>query len=328
MLAKGKRLKIELWGVRGSLPAPRAPQSQRDHIVSILKRAQKEKIKTPQQLKKFVNSLESWELYGYGGHTSCVELTSKKAHVIVDGGSGLRALGEKLLHIGEQKEFHIILTHFHWDHLIGIPFFTPIFMSGYTLHFYAVQPELETAIRAKFEKPFFPVPYEELKSKIFFHKLDARRPHEFGDMIITPYLLDHPDPCYGLRVECEGKVYGHVIDTECIRTTREELGEDLPLYQNVDLMLFDAQYTLKEAAEKVHWGHASAIIGLEVGMRENIKHMLFVHHDPSASDKRIHLAEEEAGRAFESSKRISKMQGVKIPKIKWSFAREGLVIQL
>lgn len=328
MISKGKSLRVELWGVRGSLPKPKTPEEIRKNIETLLKRAVKSKVKTPQQVKSFLKSQPSWELYGFGGNTSCVEIESKSAHLIIDGGSGIHGLAQKLIQSRERKEFHIVMTHFHWDHLVGLPFFIPFFVPGYKIHFYAVQPELEKVIRAVFKRPYFPVPFEDLKAEIHFHKLEERKLHMFGDMKVTPYLLDHPDPCYGLRIESGGKVYSHVVDTEATRTSKEELGADLPLYQNVDLMLFDAQYTLKEATEKVHWGHSSAIMGLELALRENIKKIVFVHHDPASSDEHIVECEREARLALDSSLRLLKMENQKAHKIDWSFGREGSVYHL
>jgi phosphoribosyl 1,2-cyclic phosphodiesterase len=328
MIGKGKSLRIELWGVRGSLPTPTTPEAAKNNIQNILKSAVKEKVKSPDQAKAFIKNLPSWKLYGFGGNTSCVEVESQTSHLIIDGGSGIHGLAQKMLKNRDRKEFHIVMTHFHWDHLIGLPFFTPLFIPGYTVHFYAVQPELEQVVRSVFKRPYFPVPFEELKSKIHFHKLEARKPHTFGDMKLTPYLLDHPDPCFGFKIECGGKTYSHVVDTEATRTSQEEMGQDLPLYQGVDLMLFDAQYTLKETTEKVHWGHSSAIMGLEIALRENIKKIIFVHHDPASSDEHIVECQNEAQAALNSSIRLLKLEGRKPPKIDWTFGREGLVFYL
>lgn len=328
MISKDKTLRIELWGVRGSLPTPKTPGSIRKNIEAVLRSAVKAKVKTTDQINAFLKSQPEWQLSSYGGNTSCVEVQSDKAHLILDGGSGIHGLAQKMLQSRDRKEFHILMTHFHWDHLIGLPFFTPLFVPGYTIHFHAVQPELEEAIRSVFRKPYFPVPFEELRSKIHFHKLKERAPNAFGDIVVTPYLLDHPDPCYGFKIQSGGKTYSHVVDTEATRTSREEMGLDLPLYQGVDLMLFDAQYTLKEATEKVHWGHSSAIMGLEIALRENIKKIVFVHHDPASSDEHIVACENEARIAMESSIRLMKMEGQKAPKIQWLFGREGQIFHL
>jgi phosphoribosyl 1,2-cyclic phosphodiesterase len=212
--------------------------------------------------------------------------------------------------------------------VIGLPFFTPHFIPGCEVHYYAVQPELEKLIRGIFQKPYFPVPFEALKAKIVFHVMDPRKPYKLDDMTITPYKLDHPDPCWGLKVECGGKAYAHCVDTEGTRVTREELAEDLPLYQNIDLMYFDAQYTLPELAEKANWGHSAAQVGLDIALREGIKSVLFAHHDPGARVEQVLELKRQTREYYESRERFAKQRDQKLPVVKWDFAHEGLEINL
>src|SRR5690606_23912279 len=135
------------------------------------------------------------------------------------------------------------LTHFHWDHLIGLPFFIPIFIPGNKIHFYAPHDDLEENIRLMFRKPNFPVEFENLGAQIFFHKLEPRKTRKFWDMNVTPYQLDHPYPCWGYKIEKNGKIFSHCVDSAMTRVSREDLGDDLPLYQDADIALMDAQYT-------------------------------------------------------------------------------------
>src|SRR5690606_9606456 len=183
-------------------------------------------------------------------------------------------------------------------------------------------------IRAVFKKPFFPVPYEYLGAEIRFHALEPRRPFRIGDLEITPYQLDHPDPCWGYRFDHGGKAYAHCVDTEARRVTREELGPDLPLYQNVDLMVFDAQYTVMETLEKIDWGHAAASIGLDLAMREGIKRVLFMHHDPASSDEKVAEAEAEARRYYETQLKAARKNKEPVHEVEWSFAEEGMTVTL
>jgi phosphoribosyl 1,2-cyclic phosphodiesterase len=225
-------------------------------------------------------------------------------------------------------EVHLLLTHFHWDHLIGLPFFTPIFIPGNVVHVYAVQDDLEEVFKTLFKKPFFPVPLAELGAKNVYHRLKPRKVHHLGDMAFTPYQLDHPDPCWGFRFEKDSRVYSHCVDTECKRVSPQELGPDLPLYQNVDLMVFDAQYTLMETVEKVNWGHAAASLGLDLAMREGIKRVVFMHHDPASTDEKISAAEAQARKYYESQlKRIEKGDKSLRP-VEWLFAQEGMVLDV
>jgi phosphoribosyl 1,2-cyclic phosphodiesterase len=230
---------------------------------------------------------------------------------------------------GEGKgEAHLLFTHFHWDHLIGLPFFTPIFIPGNKIHVYAVQEDLPQVFQTVFKKPYFPVALEQLGAEIVYHRLELRQPSRIGGIQFTPYQLDHPDPCFGYRFEAQGKTFSHCVDTECLRFSREELGADLPLYQDVDLMLFDAQYTLIEQHEKMNWGHASANLGLDIGMREGIRKMLFMHHDPGSSLERIESAEDQARRYYDDRVKEARRSGERFHEVEWEFAREGTIFEL
>jgi ribonuclease BN (tRNA processing enzyme) len=118
------------------------------------------------------------------------------------------------------------------------------------------------------------------------------------------------------------------VDTECKRITREELGPDLPLYQGVDLMTFDAQYTLMETLEKIDWGHAAASLGLDIAMRENIKRVLFMHHDPASTSEKVAAAEVQARRYYESQIKSARRADQTLHPVEWSFAFDGLTIEL
>ncbi len=149
-----------------------------------------------------------------------------------------------------------------------------------------------------------------------------------GDIELTPYQLDHPDPCWGFKIKNAGKTFSLCVDTECTRASAEAMGPDLPLYQGVDAMLFDGQYTLAEAAERVSWGHSTASIGLDIAMREGIKEIYFAHHDPSLSDKSIADSEKQAREYYESQLKTERRAGRGAHEVDWSFAYEGLVISL
>jgi len=327
-------MRIKIWGARGSLPTPQTPQliesSLRDLLIEFLSDHYHQGQATLVDIDRFLGSLPRHRFGGYGGNTLCVAVQSKTQEVFIDGGSGIRLAGYEMMNgpLGHGKgKLHILFTHFHWDHLMGLPFLTPIFIPGNEIHMYAVQPDLEGVIRQVFSKPFFPVPFDRLESKIIFHRLEPRKEMVISDMAITPYELDHPDPCWGFKIKTGGRTYSHCVDTECLRSTRDDLGADLPLYQNVDLMLFDAQYTLKEAHEKVHWGHASAVSGLEIGMREGIRKMLFLHHDPASSNEKIADAEAQAAEFYKKHLEDLRRAGP-APEVQWAFAYEGMTVQV
>ena len=315
--------KVKLWGVRGSIPSAPSPQQWNQHFTALI--SSQNETSGGKALPDFFNQNNVARVGGYGTATTCIEVTSPKSRIIIDGGTGIRSFSERLTqgYASIKGPHHIFMTHFHWDHIIGLPFFAPHFIPGAEIHYYAVQEDLAELIRGVFRKPYFPVPFEKLPSKIHFHLLEPRTPLKLDDLIITPYKLDHPDPCWGFRVESQGRVYSHCVDTEATRLTRQDLGSDLPLYQNVDLMYFDAQYTLPELAEKANWGHSASQVGLEIAFRENVKRILFAHHDPGAHLAEIQNLKLETQQYFDA---LSQQVVHASTKVEWDFAMEGMEI--
>jgi phosphoribosyl 1,2-cyclic phosphodiesterase len=324
-------IQVKFWGVRGSLPTAPTPDQLRHHFENMMFQFFKSGYRDATQIHEFLSRHSVAQVGGYGTATSCVEFKTPHGQIIIDGGSGLQNLGNEMLKgpAGKGKaKIHIFQTHFHWDHMLGIPFFTPHFIKGNEIHYYAVQPELEEMVRIKFRKPLFPVPYEVLAPKIFFHRMEPRKQIQVDDILVTPYKLDHPDECWGFKVESDGKVYSHCVDTEGTRSTREAIGEDLPLYQGVDLMYFDAQYTLPELAEKANWGHSAAQIGLDIAMREKIGHVLFGHHDPGAGISQINELRRQTREYHNWKIKSASNNNLSLPDVKWKFVHEGLVVNL
>jgi phosphoribosyl 1,2-cyclic phosphodiesterase len=323
---------IKYWGVRGSLPSSQTPEQWTHEFEKFLNGFFAKGFSTREHIKEYLHTMTIPEIGGFGAATTCAELKSSEGTLIIDGGSGLKALSDKMMATTSAAKgkatIHIYLTHFHWDHLIGIPFFAPLFVPGNRIHFYAVQPDLEDVIRLKFRKPMFPVPFEALPSTITFHTLQPRKKVNIAGFDVTPYQLDHPDPCWGLRVENEGCTYSHCVDTEGTRVSRQDLGEDLPLYQNVDLMFFDAQYTLPELSEKANWGHSAAQIGLDIAFREKIEHVIFAHHDPGANTERIYAQKSETRDYYNWRKDTAATNHSELPNIKWRYAYEGLEVDM
>ncbi len=327
-IQSGMRLKF--WGVRGSLPSSSTPHQNAQLARKLIEGFFKAGHKTAADVSKYLDSFRVPDIGGYGTATTCVEVQTPEAQIIIDGGSGLRNLSAHLFQGGKpsQKEFHIFLTHFHWDHLIGIPFFTPHFLPGYRINYYAVQPELEEMVKGKFRKPYFPVAFENLRAEINFVSLRPRTAISLGDINITPYLLDHPDPCWGFRMEHKNYAYAHCVDTEGTRSSAGALGPDLPLYQNADLMYFDAQYTLPELAEKASWGHSAAQIGLDIAFREGIDHVIFGHHDPGASTDQINELRKQTKEYYDWRISTAKTNHQQLHHVKWRYGYEGLEVKL
>lgn len=315
-------MKVKLWGVRGSLPTPQFPKTIEYRIETLILECLNRGIKDATGVRRFLSSLPPDEFAGFGGNSSCVEVFTNSHSLIIDAGTGIRPLGQ----IVNSKEIHILFTHFHWDHIIGLGFFAPIFSPNYTIHFYAVQPELEAAVKMVFTKPFFPVAFKDLGAKIHFHQLTPRKSHAIQGFDVTPYELDHPDACWGYRIVHEGRVFSYCVDHECSRASRVQMGPDLPLYQGVDVMVFDAQYTLVELADRTNWGHSAAPIGLDVAMREGIKRVYFAHHEPNSSDQDIAAAEQMTWDYYRT--RMNQADAAKYHEVDFKFAVEGSIIEI
>lgn len=317
-------MKIKFWGVRGSLPSTIQPVHLKARLRGIIHAFLKEGYTRIDQIDSFLNSQPLADLGGYGSATTCVQIVEDSPQaqkdtarsIIIDGGSGIKFLSDELAkQVRMKKEHHILMTHFHYDHIIGLCFFFPHFLKGHKIHYYSIQPECESIVRGLFSKPVFPIPYDELKAEIIFHKLDPYTQYDIEGFNVTAYQMDHPDPCYGYRVEKNGRTYAHAVDNEADRLTREELGKDAGLFEGAELLFIDAQYEESEMIAKKGWGHGTFDRTFELCETFKIKRAFMAHHDPSSSDEAISHLERKARRRFEE--KYAHLE------LKWSFAVEG-----
>jgi len=320
-ITKLKVMKVKFWGVRGSLPSSATVAETKDRFVSLLTSFVNSGYKTVSDIEKFVHKLSPIDINGYGVATTCVEVSSDDKRLIIDGGSGIKYLSDEMLkQPNDDNEYHILMTHFHFDHILGLPFFHPHFKAGAKIRYYAVQNECEDVIKSLFNKPVFPVGYDLLKSDIEFITLKPHQKVQINGFDVTPYLLDHPDPCYGFRVEKDGKSYGHAVDTEAVRVTEFALGEDAGLYKNVDLLFIDAQYLEEMMTTKKGWGHGTFQRAFNLSHRLGVKQVFLAHYDPSDSYADIQGYKIKAQEVFE--------RDFKNAKFIWNLAYESQEIEL
>ena len=324
------RFQIKFWGVRGSIPISPQPNDIRAHFKRLMYQFFNSPFARNQDgVDKFLATLSPVESYGFGGETSCVQMIGDHHDLLIDAGSGLRCYGEWLKKKQSiPEEFHLLVTHFHWDHLLGLPFFFPVFNPRFRIHIYSPEADLEQLIAIKFKKPFFPVPFEVVRKQMIFHHLPPRQATQICEWSVTPYLLDHPDTCWGYKISKGHLTYSHCVDTEARRTSSDDLGQDLPLYQNTHLMYFDAQYSLPELVEKSNWGHSAAQIGLDLAMRERIPFVIFGHHDPGANYMQLKRIQKEIRRYQYWKTQSAKNNRSEVFMVRWRFAYDGMVVDL
>jgi DNA-binding response OmpR family regulator len=261
------RLSVSFWGTRGSIAAPGPATTL------------------------------------YGGNTACVELRSGQDILVFDAGTGIRELGIALAQEfrGRALTIHLFISHTHWDHIQGFPFFVPAYSPGTTLHIYGSAgrgQSLKGILSGQMQSDYFPVSLGDLVSSIHVHEYRGE-PFRIGDATISATYLNHPGMALAFRVERAGKVVVYATDHEPYRMTLEagsreaaagrQFGRVLDdafvgFVKGADLYIGEAQYTDVEYPAKVGWGHSSLSATVEVALQASVKALALFHHDPMHSD--------------------------------------------
>jgi len=284
-------MKVIFWGTRGSLPCPLTAHSIRSRLTQVLEMALDHGLGDKERIKPFLDSLPFALRSAYGGNTSCVQITGGQDFVLCDAGSGLRDFGNAHVQSGGLKnpaQFHIFISHLHWDHLQGFPFFVPAYVPGNRVKIYGCHEDLERAFVTQQEPPFFPLPLKELKGDISFEVLAPDREYEIAGFKVCGARQNHPGGSYGYYFGKDGKKVVYSTDSE--HQDDSENGSDhlLAFFEDADLLIFDAQYVFREAIDiKLNWGHSSNIVGVELAARAQAKRLCLFHHEPTYDDKRL-----------------------------------------
>jgi phosphoribosyl 1,2-cyclic phosphodiesterase len=276
-------MKVRFWGVRGSFPVP-GPLTNR-----------------------------------YGGNTSCVEVrVDGGPRIIIDAGTGLRRLGKEMM-AGDfgagEGAAHLLVSHTHWDHIQGLPFFAPLYTRGNRFHVYARQRD-DTHLRAVFasqsDTPYFAVPFDQVQAEVNFRELVEGARFEIGPVKVRCTRLNHPWIAMAYRLDYDGASLAYVTDTapfrdilieqEFIRqpprpgdplkpedAAKLEAMRDgvLRLCEGADLVIYDTQFTPEEYAQKPHWGHSCPDDAIEIAAAAGAKTLALFHHAPERSDDAI-----------------------------------------
>jgi len=307
--SKGLKMKIKFWGVRGSIPCPGVHTTK------------------------------------YGGNTACIEIRLEDPDrlIILDAGSGIRELGNALMarQGSSSMNIEIFLSHTHWDHIMGFPFFTPLYIPGTSVKVYGpvscgVNP-LESVVGGQLTYEYFPIRQTELAADITYVELKEGR-YELGDeVVLNVQYLNHPILCLGYRLEYQNKVLCTAYDTEPFKNifctdpdnpaydaqmalegeevARQENRRVEVFFRNADLLIHDAQYTRHEyLSSKIGWGHSSIEHAIETAKKAKVKRLALFHHDPMRTDKEID----------DLNQQLCQKNGA----MEIFFAREGLEISL
>jgi len=261
-------MKVRLWGTRGSIASP-----------------------GPDTVK-------------YGGNTTCLSVdTDDGDTIIIDGGTGIRKLGLQLMGSLPVKS-NILITHTHWDHIQGLPFFIPIFVPGNSITFHgAFDPvygkSLKDILAGQMEYCYFPVRESELNASIEYKRINDGDSFKLGSATVTAILMNHPVLNYGYKIEADGQSFFFTGDHEPPVNIYNEDDEEYEEYQSfidlkneklfsliqgVDLMVADSSYTVEEYKTKVGWGHGTFTSSLSMGRKVKAKRLAFTHHEPTRTD--------------------------------------------
>jgi phosphoribosyl 1,2-cyclic phosphodiesterase len=285
-------MRISFWGVRGSYPVPGS------HTVR------------------------------YGGHTSCVEVRSNTgACLIMDAGTGLRGLGHKLAEeqAGRATDYHIVLSHVHWDHIQGLPFFEPAYMEGTGISIYALRAaadELQQVIGGITRHEYFPVNLAAVPADFSFHEVKPGETFTIGEFSLLPFALNHPFGAVGYRVTTDGTSLAYVSDTapftDVLHKQHFLAGPEAPsdedraqlaelqralrtAIRGTDTVIYDTHFLPEEYAKFPHYGHSTAQHAIEICSGIAVRRLALFHHAPGHNDEimdKIAATYAERGRAI------------------------------
>ena len=248
-------MQIRFWGTRGSIPAPGA------------------------------QTLE------FGGNTSCVEvILASGRRVVIDGGTGFRLLGKHLLENNLPCQLHLLLTHGHWDHLLGIPFFIPIYQETTEILVDGWPPAFQGMTRvfdSNMGDGFFPVAFDHLKARIDYLNRLAHGPLNLDGVRIDAINLNHPQGGFGFRFR-EGKhTMVFITDNELGAAKGKRIPEFVEFVSGCDLLIHDAQYLPADFPERRGWGHSTYAEAVDLAIRAGAHNLLLTHHDPARTDVEV-----------------------------------------
>jgi phosphoribosyl 1,2-cyclic phosphodiesterase len=285
-------VRVRFWGTRGSIPVATTPEAIRRKLVRALTQARGRDLDTPEQIEAFVDTeLDVAARHTYGGNSSCVQLDAgDDEYVLCDLGSGARVFGNHVLAArrGVPGTYHVFMSHTHWDHIMGFPFFMPAYIPGNTVTIYGCHAWLEEAFRRQHGAPSFPVEFAQLGAAVRFVRLEPGPAYDLAGFRVTAKRQHHTGDSYGYRFERDGRTVVYSTDSEHKLDDPGQVQAFADFFRAADLVIFDAQYSLAEANSiKEDWGHSSNVVGVELCQLARARHLCMFHHEPTYDDERI-----------------------------------------
>ncbi|HOS39327.1 MAG TPA: MBL fold metallo-hydrolase [Spirochaetota bacterium] len=281
-------MNVTFWGTRGSLPAPIDASTVKTKIERVLADVRDGRFTAAELLEGGLAANYGHGAYGtYGGNTACVQVGDDDDFIILDAGSGLRELGNHLMRIGGSgRRIHILLSHLHWDHIQGFPFFVPAYIPGNRITFYGFHPDIERAFEVQQSAPWFPATLSMMASEKKFVHLEIGKTYGIGNFTVRGIEQEHPGTAYGYSIQHNGKKIVYSTDSEHKDGTPVEESPFVPFFRDADLLIFDAQYSLADAdVVKRDWGHSSNILAVEFASLARAKRLVLFHMDPAKRDE-------------------------------------------
>ena len=300
---------VRFWGTRGSLPKAMRAEDVRAKVIAALLAADGRRFDGPGEAAQFVDAELALPVSGtYGGATSCVELEGGNGEFLIcDMGSGFREFGidaARRTAEGHSKTYNIFMSHMHWDHIMGFPFFGPAFDPSTNIRFFGGHDDLEEALRRQQEEISFPVAFDWLKANIEFNKVTPGKTIEVGGYEVSAIKQYHSHDSYGYRFEADGKALVYSTDSEHKHDDLEGDRLFIDFFNEADLVIFDTMYSLADTMTiKQDWGHSSNVVAVDLCARAGARRVAMFHHEPIHDDEEIHTIHAETVRYEELARK-------------------------
>ena len=284
---------IRFWGTRGSLPAPLGTAGLRRKLVRAILDAGGRSFDSEDSARRYVaEELDFATSHTFGGNTACVQIdVGGSEFVLCDLGSGARELGLAALAArkpGVSQVFNVFMSHMHWDHVQGFPFFVPAYLPGTRIRIHGCHEGLAEAFRRQHGAPSFPVEFGQLASSIEFVQLVPGESYEIAGLTVTAKRQFHSGDSYAYRFQHDGKVVVYSTDSEHKLDDPATATGFTDFFRDADLVIFDAMYSLADAFSiKEDWGHSSNVVGVELCQMAGVRHLCLFHHEPAHDDEKL-----------------------------------------